>query len=106
MYEVTIYLKSGTSFTVYVTDMKTKRGEIDNSLMGLEWAAPEDTASLTYNRLNYVRLGDIVAITQRRMLIETDEAKTYRMKPSAALPIAEMKPKAKHTTGAKTHHGT
>lgn len=70
LYEVTVYLKSGQSFTFDSTHVTTTRSTSTNELTGLKWSTPDDTTNRTYRRLPYIRLDDISAITAKATPIE------------------------------------
>ncbi|MGB2788931.1 MAG: hypothetical protein WBC13_06385 [Dokdonella sp.] len=67
MFEVTIYLKNGNKFTVFANEFKVQR-TVSGAFSGLEWT----NGAKEQERLMYVDMNDISAITRRPTLREPD----------------------------------
>lgn len=62
--EVTIYLKSGASFTIDAYRFSITRNS-NNELTAIEWEIPKDIDDMRYRAIGYIRLDDISAIVQK-----------------------------------------
>jgi hypothetical protein len=69
MFEITIYLKNGSKFSIF-SDKFTVQRTIGGAFAGLEWVS----GNKEQERLMYVDMNDISAITSRPTLFAPDKS--------------------------------
>lgn len=62
IYQATIYLRSGQSFVISVTNL-TIRKTVSGEYHSIEWHSPEDTEDKAYVVARLIRFEDVSAIT-------------------------------------------